>query len=75
MKIFKYLIEALLIYFLFFLFKILGLNLARRLSVFFISNIGFFFRKKILIKNNIFNVFPKYSEEEVDNIIKKMWTN
>ena len=75
MKIFKYLIEALLIYLLFFLFKILGLNLARRLSVFFMSNIGFFFRKKILIKNNIFNVFPKYSEEEVDNIIKKMWTN
>ena len=50
MKIFKYLIEAIFIYFLFLLFKIIGLNLSRKISIFLISKIGFIFRKKNLVK-------------------------
>ncbi len=75
MKIFKYLIEAVLIYFLFFIFKILGLNLARKLSSTLISKVGFFFRKKQLIKKNILNVFKDYSDVQIENIIQSMWKN
>ncbi len=75
MKIFKYLIEAIFIYFLFLLFKIIGLNLSRKISIFLISKIGFIFRKKNLVKKNILNVFKEYSDKEIDIIIKKMWNN
>jgi len=75
MKIFKYLVEAFFIYLLFLLLKIIGLRFGRKISVLLISNIGFLFRKKKLIKNNILNVFKEYSNKQVDEIIKKMWSN
>jgi len=75
MKIFKYLIEALFIYTLFFLFKIVGLNFSRKISSFLITKIGFLFRKKKIIKKNILNVFKNYSDSEIDELIKSMWIN
>ena len=75
MKIFKYLIEAFLIYILFFLFKIVGINYGRKVSSFLLSKIGFFFRKKELIKKNISNVFKKYSDSQIESLIKSMWSN
>ena len=75
MKIFKYLIEAIFIYILFFLFKILGLKISRKISSFIFVKIGFFFRNKKLIKNNILNVFEKYSNLEIDKLIHEMWLN
>jgi len=33
------------------------------------------FRKKEIIKNNILKVFKKYSDTEIDKLIKKMWSN
>ena len=48
MKIIKYFIEALFIYFLFILFKIIGLNYSRKISSFLFSKTGLIFRKKIL---------------------------
>tara|TARA_Y100001970_G_scaffold253279_1_gene327879 strand:- start:6179 stop:7054 length:876 start_codon:yes stop_codon:yes gene_type:complete len=75
MKILKYLIEAIIIYILFFLFKIIGLNLSRKISSAIITKIGFIFRKKKIIKKNILNVFKNYSETEIDRLIKSMWLN
>jgi len=75
MKVLKYLIEAFLIYTLFLIFKIIGIDYARKISSFFMSKIGFFFRKKELIKKNISNVFEKYSDSQIENVMKIMWKN
>ncbi len=75
MKIFKYLIEAILIYILFFLFKIFGLNYGRKISSFLFLKIGFFFRKKNLIKKNITNVFKTNSDSETEKLMESMWKN
>tara|TARA_B100001996_G_C18596111_1_gene567959 strand:- start:93 stop:968 length:876 start_codon:yes stop_codon:yes gene_type:complete len=75
MKIFKYLIESFFIYVLFFLFRIVGINYGRKASSFLLSKIGFFFRKKNIIKKNISNVFKKYSNSQIEDIIKLMWLN
>ena len=75
MKILKYLIEAIFIYVLFFLFRILGINLSRKFSSFLLVRFGFLFRKKETIKNNILKVFKQYSDIEIDELIKKMWSN
>ena len=71
MKILKYFFEALIIYILFFLFKILGLNLSRKLSSFLMEKLGFIFRKKNLIKNNISRVFKNFSEDKKELLIIK----
>ena len=75
MKIFKYLIEAILIYILFFIFKIFGLNYGRKISSFLFLKIGFFFRRKNLIKKNITNVFKTNSDSETEKLIESMWKN
>ena len=75
MKILKYLIEAIFIYVLFFLFRILGISLSRKFSSFLLVRFGFLFRKKEIIKNNILKVFKQYSDTEIDKLIKKMWSN
>ena len=75
MKIFKYIIEALIIYSLLILFKIIGLNFARKLSSSLLVKIGFFFRKKKLITENIKRVFKNYSDFEIEKIIRSMWSN
>ena len=75
MKIIKYFIEALFIYFLFILFKIIGLNYSRKISSFLFSKTGLIFRKKNTIKQNISNVFNKYSDFEKDQLINSMWKN
>ena len=66
MKIFKYIIEALIIYSLLILFKIIGLNFARKLSSSLFFKIRFFFRKKKLITENIKRVFKNYSDFEIE---------
>ena len=75
MKIIKYFFEALVIYILFFLFRVFGLKLSRKFSSFLLVKIGFIFRKKKIIKNNILKVFKEYSDLEIDNLINKMWSN
>ena len=75
MKIIKYFLEAILVYFLFFLIKIIGLNLARKI----ISNLFLIFgplvRSDKIIKKNISIVFGEKDENEIREIIKLMWKN
>ena len=75
MKIIKYFFEALVIYILFFLFRVFGLKLSRKFSSFLLLKIGFIFRKRKIIRNNILKVFKEYSDLELDNLINKMWSN
>ena len=75
MKIIKYIVEAVFIYFIFFIIKIVGLNLGRKISSYFFLNIGFLFRSKKLIKKNIINALGNISESKIENIIKSMWKN
>ena len=75
MKIIKYIIEAIFIYSLFFLMKLIGLNLSRKISSYLFLNIGVFFRSKKLIKENISNALNNIADEKVEIIIKSMWKN
>ncbi len=75
MKIIKYIIEAVFIYLLFFLMKLIGLNLGRKVSSYLFLNIGVLFRSKKLIKENISNALINITDEKVEDIIKSMWKN
>mgnify|MGYP001324886132 CR=1 FL=1 len=75
MKIFKYLFEAVFVYLLFLLIRVLGLNFGRTICSFLLLKIGFLFRSQKLIKKNILNAFRGLSESEINEIIKNMWKN
>ena len=75
MKLIKYFIEAIFIYFLFFIFKIIGLKSSRNLSILIMKKIGFLFRNKKLIKKNISYAFKNYSDDQIEAIIHEMWIN
>ena len=73
MKKIKYLFEFIFILLLFFIFKIIGLNLSRKLSSKLFLMIGPFFRSKKIIKNNILIAFSKYDNDFYSQISKRMW--
>tara|TARA_Y100000590_G_C15547494_1_gene949576 strand:- start:88 stop:963 length:876 start_codon:yes stop_codon:yes gene_type:complete len=75
MKIIKYIIEAIFIYLLFLLMKLIGLNLGRKISSYLFLNIGGFFRSKKLIKENIYNALGNVTDDKIEIIIKSMWKN
>ena len=75
MKFFKYLIQAIILYFFFLVGKVLGLKISRKLfSNIFIILAPLFKSKKIINKNlSIFN--SEISKKEKDKIILTMWKN
>ena len=75
MKFFKYLIQAIILYFFFLVGKVLGLKISRKLfSNIFIILAPLFKSKKIINKNlSIFN--SEISKKEKDKIILSMWKN
>ena len=75
MKFFKYLIQAIILYFFFLVGKVLGLKISRTLfSNIFIILAPLFKSKKIINKNlSIFN--SDISKKEKDKIILSMWKN
>ena len=75
MKFFKYLIQAVILYFFFLFGKVLGLKISRTLfSNIFIILAPLFKSKKIINKNlSIFN--SEISKKEKDKIILSMWKN
>ncbi len=75
MKVIKYIFEAIFVYLLFLIVRILGLKIGRKLiSILFLS-IGFFFKSKKIVKKNISYALGKIPENEVKNITKFMWRN
>ena len=75
MKTVKYFIQFLIIFFLFIIYKILGLKIASNLSSKILKIFGPFFRSKKLIKENILKAFPKHSSDDVSEIVNDMWEN
>ena len=71
----KYFVQFLIIFFLFIIFKILGLNLASNFSSFFLKIFGPFFRSKKIIDNNILKAFPAIDSENLKKISMNMWGN
>ena len=75
MKIINYLLQSILIYFLFLLGRILGLKLSRKLFSYLFFKIGAFFKSKKTIKKNL-NIFShKMTDADQKNIIDDMWKN
>ena len=75
MKIFKYFFEAILIYVLFLVTKLLGLNLGRKIIVPLFLIFGFLFKSKKIVKKNISFALGNVSKDKTKNIINFMWKN
>jgi len=75
MKLTKYFFQFLLVMIFFLIFKILGLKSASYISGKIISLIGPLFRSKKIIESNILKALPKLENNDMKNIIYKMWNN
>ena len=75
MKSIKYFIQFITIIFFFLIFKIFGFKLSSNISSKILTILGPFFRSKKLIKKNILKALPNLNNNEVEMIIKKMWSN
>jgi len=75
MKTIKYFLEALFIYSFFLIIKIIGLNNSRRLFSYIFNLFGPLVRKEELIYSNLKKVNRKFSDQELKNIAKDMWSN
>ena len=75
MKHIKYLIQFIIIIFLFIIFRFLGLKNSRIISSFIFKKLGSFFRSNNISLNNLSIAFPNLSENEKKEIIKRMWAN
>ena len=75
MKTIKYFVQFLIIFILFFAFKVLGLKFASYISGKIVSFIGPFFRSKNIVKSNILKALPNSNKSEIKKISKMMWYN
>ena len=75
MKLIKYFFEAIIVYFLFILIKIIGLNFGRKAISFLFLKIGPLIKSEKTIKKNISIVFGNIDENEINKIVKSMWKN
>jgi len=75
MKKLKYFIQFLVIFFLFLLFKLIGLKISSYLSSMIFRFVGPFFKSKKIINQNLATAFPKINNFKKKEIIKKMWSN
>jgi len=75
MKKIKYFFEFIIISFLFFIYKLLGLKMSSFLSGKLFELLGPLFRSKKIIESNIERAFPKINLLEINNIKKGMWNN
>ena len=71
----KYLIESFIIFFLFLLFRLLGYRLASDFGSYLGKSFGPLFRSKKTIYSNIKKAFPNYTENQIKEIVKNMWSN
>ena len=75
MKIIKYFFQFLFIIFMFFLFKLLGLNISSALGGKLFEIIGPLFRSKKLIHSNLKKAFPNINLDSLHKITQLMWNN
>ena len=75
MKQIVYFLQYIGFIFIYFLYKILPLNLSLKVSSFLFRTFGKFSRANKTAINNCKYVFPNLKDEEIQNIIKKSWNN
>ena len=75
MKKIKYFFEFIIVSFLFFIYKILGLKISSFISGKLFEFFGPLFRSKEIIKSNIRRAIPKINLQEINGIKKDMWNN
>ena len=74
-KIINYFFQSIFIYLFFFIGKLLGLRLSRKIFSFLFSHIGPFFKSKKIIKKNLDYFSHNSSSIEKEKIISNMWKN
>ena len=75
MKQIKYLIEFIIIVFLFLIIKLFGLKISQSIFSFIFKNIGPLFRSKKISHHNISLAFPNLDKSKRNKIINNMWKN
>ena len=75
LKIIKYLIQAILIYLFFFIIKIIGLNLSRKLFSSLFCIIGPLIKSEKIINNNLKKFLGAQNQDIKKKIKHKMWEN
>ena len=75
MKFIKYFFQFIFIFFLFTIFRILGLKISTNFASLLFKIIGPLFRSKQLIKKNIQKAFPNMNKNDLDKIVTNMWGN
>ena len=75
MKLIKYIFQFIIIFFLFIIFKILGLKNSSNFASLLSKKIGPFFRSKELISKNILKAFPNISKDDLNHLATNMWGN
>ena len=74
LKKIKYLFESILIYFFFFIAKMIGLSNSRKFFSFLFKKIGPLIKSEKIVHKNLSN-FSSLSNEEKETIISDMWSN
>jgi KDO2-lipid IV(A) lauroyltransferase len=74
-KVVKYFFQAIIIYTLFLVIKIIGLRLSRKIFSLLFNKIGFFVKSKQTIDANLEKFLGSYSEDVKKEIKFKMWDN
>ena len=70
-----YFIQSIIIYFFYFISKIIGLKLSRIVFSFIFEKVGNIFKSKKIIIDNLNRISPKISNLEKEKIVNRMWSN
>ena len=71
----SYFFQAVIIYLFFFVGKLLGLNLSKKIFAFLFKRLGPLFKSKSIIEKNLTNFNSNLTNEQRENIISSMWEN
>ena len=71
----KYFFQFLIVIFIFFIFRLLGIKISSFIGGKIFQFIGPFFRSKKIIHLNIKRAFPNLEQKEIDKITSNMWNN
>ena len=74
-KKFNYFLQTVIIYFLFFIGRLIGLNLSRKFFALLFSSLGPYIKSKKIIKRNLNIYNENLSSSDEKKIIKNMWKN
>ena len=71
----SYFFQAVIIYLFFFVGKLLGLNLSKKIFAFLFKRLGPLFKSKSIIEKNLTIFNSNLTNEQKENIISSMWEN